>query len=306
MATTTGGEGRSLVNQGWKDSGDGIIRADGGLPDPPIALAEVQGYAYFAKTSIARLYARAGDDARADRLNREAQTLRARFSRDFWMEDEGCYCLGLERGGRPLSVVTSNAGQVLWSGIADPAKARRTVLRLMQDDTFSGWGVRTLSNRASRFNPFAYHLGSVWPFDNSLLLAGFRISGEDEAALRVFSAMLDAAGHFPSRRLPEFFAGSPRAPGSAPPHCPRADPLQAWSAGALPLMLTALLGLEPEGFSGRLRVVRPVLPAGVDRLELRGVRIGQGTVDLRFERGAGHHIAASARRLQGDVTVSFE
>jgi glycogen debranching enzyme len=298
-----GGREGQLVNQGWKDSGDGIVRADGSLPDPPIALAEIQGYAYLARTSMARLYLRIGDAGTADRLQNEAQALRERFNRDFWLEEEGCYCLGLERGGRPLAVVASNAGQVLWTGIAEPDKARRTVSRLMQDDMFSGWGIRTLSSRAERFNPFSYHLGSVWPFDNSLILAGCRASGEDEAALRIFSALLDAASHFPNRRLPEFFAGSAREPGRAPPHCPRADPLQAWTAGAFPLMLTALLGLEPDGFSGRLRVVRPVLPAGVGRLDLEGLRIGRSVVDLHFERGADRRISVAAERIEGELTV---
>jgi glycogen debranching enzyme len=295
-----------LVNQGWKDSGDGIVRADGSLPEPPIALAEVQGYAYLAKTSIARLYAQIGDVGAADRLRQEADALRECFNRDFWLQEEGCYCLGLERDGRPLAVVTSNAGQVLWTGIADPDKARRTVLRLMQDDMFSGWGIRTLTSRARKFNPFSYHLGSVWQFDNSLILAGFRASGEGQAALRLWTAMLDAAGHFPNRRLPEFFAGSAREPGSAPAHCPRADPLQAWSAGAFPLMLTALLGLEPEGLSGRLRVVRPVLPAETGWLDLKRLRIGQSVLNLHFARGPDDRVSVAAEPIEGDVTVIAE
>ncbi|MGI8569875.1 MAG: amylo-alpha-1,6-glucosidase [Methylocella sp.] len=161
------------VNQGWKDSEDGIVREDGGFPEPPISLVEVQGYVYLAKTGIADLYRRAGEAATAERLIREAEQLRERFNYDFWMEDKGCYCLGLEGDGRRMSVVASNAGQALWTGIADHDKALKTAQRLMQEDMFSGWGVRTLSNKEVRYNPLAYQLGSIWPFDNSLIWWGF-------------------------------------------------------------------------------------------------------------------------------------
>ncbi|MGH6795176.1 MAG: amylo-alpha-1,6-glucosidase, partial [Methylocella sp.] len=230
------------VNQGWKDSGDGIVREDGSFPEPPISLVEVQGYAYLAKAGIADLYCRAGEAATAERLIREAEQLRERFNRDFWMEDKGCYCLGLEGDGRRMSVVASNAGQALWTGIADRDKALKAAQRLMQEDMFSGWGVRTLSSKEVRYNPLAYQLGSIWPFDNSLILAGFRSYGLDEFACRIFRGMLEAAKRFPNGRLPEFFAGTQREENLSPAHCPRADPLQAWSAGAVPLMVAELLG----------------------------------------------------------------
>ena len=210
------------VNQGWKDSEDGIVREDGSFPEPPISLVEVQGYAYLAKTSIAGLYRRAGEQTTAERLTREAEELRDRSNRDFWMEDKGCYCLALEGEGRRVSVVTSNAGQALWTGIADHDKALKTAQRLMQDDMFSGWGVRTLSDKEVRYNPLAYQLGSIWPFDNSLILAGFRRYGLDDFACRIFGSTLDAAKPFPNGRLPEFFAGTRREEGFSPAHCPRA------------------------------------------------------------------------------------
>lgn len=295
------------VNQGWKDSEDGIVREDGSFPEPPISLVEVQGYAYLAKTAIAGLYHRAGEQTTAERLTREAEELRDRFNRDFWMEDKGCYCLGLEgEGRRRVSVVTSNAGQALWTGIADHDKALKTAQRLMQDDMYSGWGIRTLSDREVRYNPLAYQLGSIWPFDNSLILAGFRRYGLDDFACRIFSSTLDAAKRFPNGRLPEFFAGTRREEGFSPAHCPRADPLQAWSSGAVPLMVVELLGLNPNGFDGTLRIVRPVLPERIQDIELHGIKIGASTVDLRFARESGGDIVPHVLAVQGTLKVEFE
>ena len=152
-----------LVNQGWKDSGDAIVNDDGSLATPPISLVEVQGYAYLAKTTLADLYQRAGESGRAEQLRQEAEGLRAHFDQDFWLEGKGIYALALQAQGRPAAVVSSNPGQALWSGIADPGKARRTVERLMADGIFSGWRVRTLSEQERRYNPIGYHLGTVWP-----------------------------------------------------------------------------------------------------------------------------------------------
>jgi glycogen debranching enzyme len=294
------------VNQGWKDSEDGIVREDGSFPQPPISLVEVQGYVYLAKTGIADLYRRAGEAASAERLTREAEQLRERFNHDFWMEDKGCYCLGLEGDGRQMSVVASNAGQALWTGIADRDKALKTAQRLMQEDMFSGWGVRTLSSKEVRYNPLAYQLGSIWPFDNSLILAGFRRYGLDEFACRIFRGTMDAAKRFPYGRLPEFFAGTQREECLAPVHCPRADPLQAWSAGAVPLMVAELLGFHPNGFDGTLRIVRPVLPEPIQHIELHGIKIGASTVDLRFARESGGDIVPHVLAVQGALKVECE
>jgi glycogen debranching enzyme len=153
---------QGLGNQGWKDSGDAIVNADGSLAKPPIALAEVQGYVYLAKTGLAGLYRRAGDDERANQLEREAAALKERFNRDFWLDDKGVFALALQAGKKPCAVVSSNAGQVLWSGIADPDKAAKTAQRLMADDMFSGWGIRTLSAQEARYNPIGYHLGKFF------------------------------------------------------------------------------------------------------------------------------------------------
>ena len=197
----------------------------------------------------------------------------------------GCYVLGFQERGRPLAVVASNAGQVLWGGIASAERAGRVVERLLAPDMFSGWGVRTLSEQAVAYNPVSYHLGSVWPHDNGLIVAGFRRYGHDAEALRVFGALFDAAAGCRDYRLPELYCGYPRgADEDRPVRYPVACSPQAWAAGSLPHALWNLLGLRASSLEGRLRIVRPCLPALVEWLELRGVRVGGAAVDLRFER----------------------
>ena len=292
--------GGQPINQSWRDSGTGVLRSDGSYPRPPLALVEVQGYAFQARRLMAAVLRRAGEDGPADALDAAAGKLQERFLRAFWMEDEGCYCLGLERDGKQITSVTSNAAQVLWTGIAAPDHAKRTAERMMRQDMFSGWGVRTLSADHAAFDPLAYQQGSVWAFDNALIVSGLRRYGEDAAALRVTAATLDAARGFRNGRLPEFIAGAQRLPGDAPTHTPRADPLQAWSAAAMPFMVSELLGLSADGFAKRLHIRRPLLPDGVDTLALHRVNIGDATVSLRFTR---HADGASAGVIANDGGV---
>jgi glycogen debranching enzyme len=274
-----------LVNQGWKDSGNAIVNADGSLAEPPIALCEVQAYAFRAWRQTAALLRALGDGARADALDRRADEMRRRFERDFWSEELGCYLLARQAGGRPAAVVTSNAGQVLWGGVAAPARAARVAKRLMAPDMFSGWGIRTLSSEAAAFNPMSYHLGSVWPHDNGLIIAGFRRYGHDEPALRVFDALFDAAADFRDFRMPELYCGSERRDDEpAPVRYPVACSPQAWAAGAIPHALWNLLGLRADALQQRLQIIRPRLPSWLDWLELHGVQVGSARADVRFER----------------------
>ena len=296
----------SLANQGWKDSGDAIVNADGSHAVPPVALAEVQGYVYQAKRGIATLYARIGEEVRAGRLRREAEELRARFNRDFWLADKGFYALALQGDGTPCAVVSSNPGQALWSGIISADKAGRTVQRLLARDMFSGWGVRTLSDRERVYDPLGYHIGTVWPHDNSLIAAGCRRYGFDRAARKISAGLLDAAMHFNSYRLPELFAGVSRHDDQLPVFYPAANPPQAWAAGAIPYLLETMLGLAPEGLDHRLRIVRPVLPDFVNELEVRGLKIGGAEADLRFSRGSEGDIDVEVVRVDGRLEVLVE
>ena len=297
---------KGLGNQGWKDSGDSIVNADGTLAKPPIALVEVQGYVYLAKTSMAELYERAGDRDAAERLRTEARELRTRFERDFWLENKGIYALALQAGNTPAAVVSSNPGQLLWSGMAQSARAAKTAGHLMSPEMFTGWGIRTLSSQERRYNPVGYHLGTVWPHDNSIITAGFRRYGLDEAACRVFAGVIEAATHFEHYRLPETFAGYSKQESHIPVRYPVACHPQAWASGAVPFMIESLLGLVPNAFEKKLRIMRPVLPALVRRLELQGLRLGQSAVDLRFDRNSDDTMAAHVIKVRGklDVVIS--
>ncbi len=297
--------GTGMINKGWKDSDNAVVNADGSLGQEPIALVEVQGYVYAAWRGMSELFARAGQHDRATRLAHRAQQLRERFNHDFWMEDKDCYALALQGQGRQAAVVSSNPGHALWTGIADDDKAQRTVRRLMAPEMFSGWGVRTLSSQERAYNPIGYHLGTVWPHDNAILAAGFRRYGRDEEAVRIFQGLSDAAFHFHAHQLPELFCGFSRDEYEVPIHYPVACHPQAWAAGALPFLVTTLLGLTPEAFDKRLQIVRPLLPPGLDRLDLVQLRVGGAVVDLSFRRERGS-IHVDVKNLQGELHVATE
>lgn len=297
------GSSGGLVNQGWKDSGDAIVTRNGALARPPVALVEVQGYAYLAKKRIADLLRRNGEDEGAERMEREAEDLRARFNRDYWLEEAGYLALALHGGRRePLDVISSNAGHALWTGIVSEERARRVARRLMEDDLYSGWGIRTLSSRERAYNPVGYHLGTVWPHDNAIIVAGLRRYGFDSEARRVFSDLVEASTYFEHDRLPEAFSGFPRSGYGVPVRYPVACHPQAWAAGSVPFMLQELLGLRPDAFERRLYVVHPCLPDFVHDLHLQGLRVGEASVDLRFERTR-EGIAVHTDGVKGELEV---
>ena len=298
-----GNTDKGLINQGWKDSGDAIVTEDGRIAHPPIALVEVQGYVYLAKTSIADLYDRVGERDRATHLRAEAHALRDRFNHDFWLEDEGCYALALEAGRRPCRVVSSNPGQALWAGIVDEQKAGRVVQRLMKPDLFNGWGIRTLSYKERRYNPMGYHMGTVWPHDNSLIAAGFRRYGFDKEADRIFVGLLEAAMEFEDYRLPELFTGFAREEYGVPVRYPVACHPQAWAAGSIPFLVETLLGLVPDALGNRLKIMNPHLPDFINRVEIRHLRVGKGSLDLCFERGRDGQLEAKVLQVAGDLSV---
>ena len=296
---------QGLVNQGWKDSGNAILDADGALPEPPIAPCEVQAYCYRAWRQTAALLRALGDAARAEDLEARAAALRERFERDFWSEELGCYVLARQAGGRPVAQIASNAGQVLWGGITARERAARVAARLLADDMFSGWGIRTLSSASIAYNPISYHLGSVWPHDNGLIAAGFCRYDQDDAALRVFNALYEAATAFCHYRLPELYAGYARSDSEARPvSYPVACSPQAWAAGAIPHALWNLLGLRAAALEHRLDVVRPRLPAWLEWLEIRDLRVGDARADLRFDRRADGRAEVAAEVRAGRLTVT--
>jgi glycogen debranching enzyme len=271
-----------LVNQGWKDSGNPIVRGDGSMASPPIALVEAQAYVYQALISIAGLYELTDDMLRAEELRKDAADLKTRFNRDFWMEEQQFFALALEKDKRVVDSVTSNVGHALWCGIVDDDKADKVVKRLMADDMFAGWGIRTLSKKNGSFNPAGYHIGSIWPFDNSIIAAGMRRYGYDQEAQYIFNGMVEAAMHFRDFRLPELFSGFGPEEYSTPVNYSVATHPQAWSAASVPYMLETLLGLRPEAYHNRLVIVRPTLPPSLERVEVRGLRVGKAVLELDF------------------------
>jgi glycogen debranching enzyme len=273
-------------NMGWKDSWDAVVYADGSQVQQPKALCELQGYVYDAKVRMAEIFSALGDEARARILLRQAEKLKWKFNSVFWMEDEGCFAYGLDREKQLITSVASNAGHCLWSGIADKDKAVRTARRLLQEDMWSGWGIRTLSAANPAYNPYSYHLGSVWPHDNSIIAAGFKRYGLADEANMVIRAILDAARRFEAYRLPELFAGLTRADKMAdfPALYPGgANIPQAWASGSIFQMLQTMLGLRADAPHKRL-YVKPTLPVWLPEIELQHMCVGRSLLTLRFWR----------------------
>jgi glycogen debranching enzyme len=285
-------EETGLENQCWKDSWDSISYRDGRLPGFPRATCELQGYAYDAKMRGARLARHIWRDAAfADELEKQAAHLKRRFNRDFWVSDGEYFAVALDADGRQVDSLTSNNGHLLWSGIVDKTKAKTIGRHLMGTRMFSGWGVRTLAEGEARYNPIGYHVGTVWPFDNSFIAWGLRRYGFKEEAARIASGILEAAQVFDGR-LPEAFGGYPRTMTKYPVHYPTACSPQAWSAGTPLLLLRTMLGLEPLG---EHLVVDPALPVGIGHLELLDIPGRWGRIDA-FGRGRVETSRSPSRR----------
>jgi glycogen debranching enzyme len=294
-----------LANQGWKDSGDCLVNRDGSPAEPPIALVEVQGYAYRALRGAAWLFALDGMPARARELETWAADLRGRFDQAYWLPGRQFLALALGRGGRPVEAIASNAGHALWSGIVEPARQPAIASRLLGPGLFSGWGVRTLASGETGYDPSGYHVGAVWPHDTSMVLAGLARAGFRAGAARLLSGLLEAAAGLPGHRLPEVFGGQARDREPAPAPYPAACAPQAWAAGALPFALTETLGLAPDAMRGLLVVRRPVLPPGVGRLALHGVRVGEVALDLAFA-GEGERVRVDVLSRTAPLAVRVE
>lgn len=276
--------GRGLINQGWKDSEDAVFHADGALAQGRIALAEVQGYVFAAKRVAARCARRLGKPELAETLERDAARLAERFNAAFWCPELETYALALDGDKRPCRVRSSNAGQVLFSGIAPPERARLVAEGLMGPRLFSGWGIRTLASDEVRYNPMSYHNGSVWPHDNALIALGFAQYGLRRPIHRVFQGLFDAAAYMEFRRLPELFCGFRRERRRGPTLYPVACSPQAWASAAPFSLLQATLGLQFDPSAGEIRLRNPSLPAFVDEIVLRKLRLGCSSIDVKVRR----------------------
>jgi glycogen debranching enzyme len=291
-----------LVQQGWKDSWDSVFHADGSLAEPPIALCEVQGYAYGAWIGAAGLAAARGDHAQAERWRERAARLQAQFEQAFWCDSLGTYALALDGRKRPCSVSTSNPGHCLFTGIVHRARARQVADALMSAESFGGWGVRTVAAGMARYNPMSYHNGSVWPHDNAMVAAGLARYGFMTDALRVLSATFDLSQAVDLYRLPELICGFHRRSGDSPTLYPVACAPQTWSAGAVYLLLQACLGVRADALAKRVSFSHAVLPEDVDWMRILNLSIGSASVDLLLARHASG-VGVTVLRRDGDLEI---
>jgi glycogen debranching enzyme len=296
-----GGE-TGLTNQGWKDSADSIFHADGSSPEGSIALCEVQGYVYAAKRLGAKMAAANGLTKRAHELDRAAEDLRLRFEEAFWCDDIGTYAIALDGRKRPCRVRSSNAGQLLFTGIVAKERAATVAEQLLGPNFFTGWGIRTIASSEARYNPMSYHNGSVWPHDNALIGLGFARYGLRREAQRLLAGLYSTSRYTDLRRPPELFCGFRRTPGKGPTFYPVACSPQAWASAAPLALLQACLGLEFDFQAEQICFRRPTLPDFLDRVIIRSLTVGASEVDILLRRYASD-VSVNVLRRTGSAEV---
>lgn len=294
-----------LANQGWKDSHDAVFHADGALAEGPIALCEVQAYVYAAKHACADVATALGDHERASLLREQAEQLRSHFLSAFWCEELGTYALALDGRKQPCRVVSSNAAQCLLSGIATAEHAERIVDTAMRADMFSGWGLRTVREGEPRYNPMAYHNGTIWPHDTALAALGFARYGFKDPVVRIAEGLFSAARQFSLCRLPELFCGFTRRHADQPTRYPTACSPQAWASASAFLLVQTMLGLEIDGGRRLITLRHPRLPASLEWLRMTKLVIGDAELDLLCER-RGEDVGISVMRRTGTVRLVTE
>ncbi len=294
-----------LANQYWKDSGDSILFPGGRLPCMPVATVETQGYVYYAKRRMGELYLDLGQEELGRRLLAEAEEVRRKVEDLFWDEELGYYVLALDGEKNPVRVISSNAGQLLFTGLPSPERAERVIRRLVDSEMFSGWGIRTLSERTHYYNPMSYHNGSIWPHDNALILRGMKRYGADEACLKVVEGIATACTRMENLRLPELFCGFRRTLYDEPVPYPVACSPQAWASGAVFLILQSLLGISPDAPRGIIYVNKPCLPPWLERVRLQNLRVGNSRLGLLFRHENGFTVF-SVTEKEGDIRVVIE
>lgn len=298
---------RGILQQGWKDSHDSVMDELGVIAQPPLALSEVQGYVYLAKNRMARLADVMEDRDLRQRLRQEANELRKRFNKDFWMEDLEYCALALDRHGKQYRVITSNPGHCLETGLFYENHATKLIARLMAADMFNGWGIRTLSSNMVAYNPMSYHNGTVWPHDNALIARGFAMMNRPDLVEFIFNGLFEAARHTHYRRLPELFCGFRREEGKEgdPPvrYAVACSP-QAWSAASMYSIIQSLLNMTPDAQRRVLSIRDPHLPEGLNMLQINNMRVGQAMVDLEFRR-TNKSVTVDVRNRQGELDIQI-
>ncbi len=291
-----------LVQQGWKDSDDSIFHHDGTPAEGPIALSEVQGYVYQAKLVMADFLQLFGETQRSQQLLTEAARLKTKFNDTFWSDKISTYAIALDGNKKPCEVVSSNAGHTLFSGIASKEYARRVADSLTSEDSFSGWGIRTLAKSETRYNPMSYHNGSIWPHDNSLIVMGLAKYGFKDKAIKILTGMFDTSINMDLNRLPELYCGFDRLPSQGPTLYPVACAPQAWASGALFGMLQACLGLTFSADKPQIRFHYPQLPDYLQRLQISNLKFGNAVIDLSLRRHL-NDVGINVIRKEGDIDI---
>jgi glycogen debranching enzyme len=294
-----------LANQGWKDSENCIVNRHGQQPEGPITLCEVQAYVYAAKIRLSEIARMKKRIDLADRWQEQAQDLKQRFNQDFWIEEQGYCAIALDAGGRQIDGIASNPGHCLSLGILLPEYAFSVAERLRAPDMFNGWGIRTLSSLSPAYNPMGYHIGSVWPHDNSLIMMGLRSLGLLDQALELAQGMIDMTLTQPYKRPPELFCGYERNTENIPVGYPVACSPQAWATGTMFQLLHMMLNLVPDIASNSLRIIDPALPESIQQVTLQNLRVGATLLDLEFERSE-QSTACRVRNKRGNLRVIIE
>lgn len=280
---------KGIANQGWKDSDDSVVHRNGDFAKSPIALAEVQGYVYQAKSGLAQIYDTNGEEEKAEVLRGQAAALKRNFEDAFWMEDKEFYAIALDEKKKQVGTLTSNPGHVLFSGMLNEGRARKVMDALVSPAMFSGYGIRTMGRGEAAYNPISYHDGSIWPHDNSMILLGMGLLKGSEQANKVISGLIEASHSFEYERLPELFCGYSREEGKPVPYPVACSP-QAWAAGTPLTFIRTMLGLYPNICSEDLFIAPQLLPE-MSELNLENLSLGEGYLSLRVTQNSkGHHV----------------
>jgi glycogen debranching enzyme len=295
-------EKTGLVNQGWKDSHDSIFHADGHFPRGPIAVVEVQGYAYAALKAMSELAAVRGEQAMAHACRERAVALRTAIERQFWVPEMNFYAIAIDGDGTPCKVRASNAGHLLFCAVPSTERALAVSAQLLSNRCSSGWGIRTLADGQARYNPMSYHNGSIWPHDTAICAAGISHYGGCAQVVQILSEIFEAAHHF-GMRLPELYCGFPRTEGQGPAPYPVACLPQAWSSGAAFMLLQAVLGIRIDGRRKEVHLQRPMLPIGIESLSIHDLPVGEALINMEFHRIAGEVVVAPLRHAEHSVRV---
>jgi glycogen debranching enzyme len=276
---------KGIANQGWKDSGDSIVHRNGDYAHSPIALSEVQGYVYQAKSGLADIYEAIGRAEEAEALRGEAKTLQQKFDEAFWMDDLAFYAIALDGNKQQVGTITSNPGHLLMSGMLSSERVEAVSKMLLSPKMFSGYGIRTMGEDEAGFNPMSYHDGSIWPHDNSLIVLGLSKEGKQEEANTVIQGLMDASMHFEYDRLPELFCGYSKEKGK-PVLYPVACSPQAWAAGTPLLFVQSILRMFPDSTKKQIHICPQLLPS-MNELFLEGIAVGNGKLSLTVRRENG-------------------